>query len=65
MNDVLNRRVANYLGRLLVYFERPEIFDSLSLMKEASNLIMDLDDDRKNEVIEGDDFKWPPYEVPK
>ena len=63
MNDALNRRIANYLSRLIVYFARPEIFDSVSMMHEAEKLIADLDEDRSNEIDDG--FKWPKYEVPK
>ena len=50
MNQALNRRVHNFLGRLAVYFARPEIFDSLSMMKEAGALMIELDNDRINEV---------------
>lgn len=51
MIDVsLNRRLHNFLGRLLVYFARPEIFDDVSLMKEADTLMGELDNDRSYEV---------------
>ncbi len=50
MNESLNRRIENYLQRLVVYFERPQIFDAPSMSKEACNLISDLNFDRKNEV---------------
>lgn len=50
MNDALNRRIANYLGRLIVYFDRPQIFDTLAMMKEAHALEIELDNARFNEV---------------
>ena len=66
MNDALNRRIHNYLERLVVYFDRPQIFDAPSMSKEACNLISDLNFDRNNDTCE-DDFVWPPskYEVPE
>ena len=66
MNEALNRRIANYLGRLVQYFDRPQIFDQNSMQTEAEKLRHDLDDDRTNEAGKTvDNFVWPPYEVPK
>lgn len=64
MNDALNRRIHNYLERLGVYFERPQIFDTTALATEASALMLEVDNERSNDTCE-DDFTWPPYEVPK
>ena len=51
MIDVsLNRRVENYLGRLVVYFARPQIFDADKMALEAETLMLELDSDRINEV---------------
>lgn len=50
MNDSLNRRMHNFLGRMVVYFERPQIFDSGAMVTEARDFMQALDDDRANEV---------------
>ena len=50
MNQGLNRRVHNFLGRLHVYFERPQIFDNKAMAAEAYALMLELDANRDNEV---------------
>lgn len=52
MNDPLNRKVHNYLSRLISYFERPQIFDDKAMATEAQALMFELDKDRKGEACD-------------
>ena len=50
MNYFLHDRLVNYLLRLALFFERPQIFDKDSLANEAVALRQELDDSREHEA---------------